>query len=276
MYIFISKRANNFSKFIVNLILENFTEIKIHSNVLQIDKSDIVIGHFNDRTPYKNKNGYNILISGESYNKGGFRDYDLSITTINDFQSKVNIYYPHLYASLHEHSLSVNPSDYINTKKYFCAYMYSHDVEHRVKYFNLFNDVHALGKSQNNIQKIDDRYNDNYLDQAVKIYTDYKFVLALENKYKEYYFTEKLINPIIANSIPIYWGHPSIFEFINKKRVIYIQDFESDEDLVNYVMNLTDEEYYEIINEPIYLKTPHEIDENLRLSIQKILSNINV
>ena len=105
--------------------------------------------------------------------------------------------------------------------------MYSYDVPHRVelfKYISSYKQVDALGKSCNNLyenQKDNntrDIYNDNetYNDIAVSIYSKYKFVLALENVNSRGYVTEKLLNPILAGSIPIYYGSSDAFKIINK------------------------------------------------------------
>ena len=63
-----------------------------------------------------------------------------------------------------------------------------------------------------------------YNDLAVIKYTDYKFVLALENGIDFGYLTEKLINPILANSIPIYAGPNDIFDIINSRAPILFSD----------------------------------------------------
>ena len=64
--------------------------------------------------------------------------------------------------------------------------------------------------------------------------SEYKFILAIENTIKDYYFTEKIINPILANSIPIYYGSETAFEIINKDRVIYFNDYNTIDNLIDY------------------------------------------
>lgn len=111
-----------------------------------------------------------------------------------------------------------------------------------------------------------------YLDEAVEIYKKYKFVISIENKLDYGYNTEKLINPIIAGSIPIYWGDPEIFYYINKKRVIYALDFKSYEALLKKIIEIDndDELYQEIINEDVYIKTPEEIFSNYKKELVNI------
>lgn len=141
--------------------------------------------------------------------------------------------------------------------------MYRVNYLHRVHIFNKFNSrmkVDSYGQSCNNMNNEFTRhiYNENetYNDIAVKIYSEYKFVLAIENTIKEGYFTEKLLNPILANSIPIYYGTSDAFQIINKKRVIYFDDFETYDKLINYIIELSYNEtkYNEILNEKIFVR----------------------
>ncbi len=200
-----------------------------------------------------------ILIKGEPHNSNPC-DYDICIGE-KYMNNIVNVPYPFLLSSLNEHrQLYKKFSVPFNTKKSYC-FMYSVDNPTRVNIFNEFSKkvrVDALGKSCNNtdIQNTRSVYNDDetFYDIAVKIYSDYKFVLSIENTIKDYYFTEKLINPILANSIPLYYGSDTAFEIINKKRVIYFNDFKDIPSLIAYTMELLNDEdkYNEIINQPIF------------------------
>ena len=111
----------------------------------------------------------------------------------------------------------------------------------------------------------------------VDLYKDYKFVLAIENKDMNGYFTEKINNPLIANSIPIYWGNKKVFDYINKKRIIYIPDY-TNEELLNVIKRIDNDdiEYKNIINEPWYVneKTPENIEIQLQKEIKEKITNI--
>jgi len=110
-----------------------------------------------------------------------------------------------------------------------------------------------------------------YLDEAVQLYSDYKFVLALENKMEHGYVTEKIINPLIANCIPIYWGSNNVFEFINKDRIIYAPDY-NDADLIKRMKEIDENEdlFNEIVNKPIYCnhKDPETIFNDFTRAMQ--------
>ena len=62
------------------------------------------------------------------------------------------------------------------------------------------------------------------LDESVALYEDFKFVIAFENSFTEGYWTEKMINAVLAGSIPIVGGvtpEPFLATYMNPKRFIY-------------------------------------------------------
>ena len=276
--IFIDNSSNNYTPHIVKYILKALNVYEIVDNK---DDSDIYVHHITNNDFMKDK--INIVISGESHKLND--KVDLCIGPILQQNSKYNIYYPQFYSSLFEHRKSIDNKDYIvNKKTKFCAYMYSTHHDHRVKYFELlskYKHVDALGSSCKNTDIETSRHINNetetYNDIALDLYKDYKFVIAMENNYVDGYNTEKIINPIIANSIPIYWGDTKVFDYINKKRVIYIPDY-TDGELLNLIKKLDEDdiEYKKIIDEPIYLnnKKPDEIERELEQNITVILFKV--
>jgi hypothetical protein len=109
------------------------------------------------------------------------------------------------------------------------------------------------GKFMNNVPKVEGFHWDNSL---TNFYKQYKFGIAFENTIIDYYITEKIFNILKAGIIPIYFGTSKISEYINPKRFIQIKD-DSDEEInrvVNIINNMTDEEYLNIINQPVLLK----------------------
>lgn len=84
---------------------------------------------------------------------------------------------------------------------------------------------------------------------------NYKFSMAFENRqhFNNYigYTTEKIFEPLMANSIPIYWGNPQIFKDFNTKSFINWDDYGSDEMVINEIIRIdnNDELYLNYINE---------------------------
>lgn len=279
--IYVNKDVMKYTPIIVDNIIKNIKDKKINYTKVINDEIDIIITHITVNTKRLSEKAINIVISGESDERNAEETFDYSISTINNFNSVNNIYVPQLFVSLYEHKQSINPKDYIRKKNKFCAYMYNRSVPIRTFLFNSLNKykkVDGLGKCCNNVKIKDSRFTYNnretYNDIAVKIYSEYKFVLALENRVCDGYFTEKLINPIIANSIPIYYGHSSAFKYINKKRVINITDFSNINKFLKYIEEIdnNDELYNKIISEPIYVN--NITSQDIITKLEENISNI--
>lgn len=267
--IFVNKNALLYAMNIVEMILANFPDYLLVYDAT--NKYDVSINHIVDSKLHYTNDSFNILISGEPIMTNF--NFDLAIDTKLYQNAKSTIYFPFAFSSLREHKKSIDPKDYIKPNRKFCAYMYNMVHDHRIRYFNLMSSykrVDALGKCCKNTVIEDTRtvYNKNetYVDIAVDIYSNYKFVIAVENNFVPGYSTEKLMNPLIANSVPLYWGDDYIFNYINKKRVVYLNDFKSDEDLLKYIEYLDTNEaaYNEIIQENIYV-------DNFSLTSMEIL-----
>ena len=54
-----------------------------------------------------------------------------------------------------------------------------------------------------------------------KLFQRYRFCLVMENRAKEGYITEKLINAFIGGCIPIYYGTRKVLDIFNEKALIY-------------------------------------------------------
>ena len=81
----------------------------------------------------------------------------------------------------------------------------------------------------------------NPIDSKLEGLKDYHFSVAIENGPFENFFTEKILDCMLAGTIPIYYGCPNISEFFNIDGVITFKD---KEDLYNIITNL-DTEFYD-------------------------------
>ena len=68
---------------------------------------------------------------------------------------------------------------------------------------------------------------------------DYKFTIAFENCSMDGYTTEKMLDPLIAHSVPIYWGNPSVDKDFNTEAFVCANGYEDRlDDLVNRIIEL--------------------------------------
>jgi hypothetical protein len=126
-------------------------------------------------------------------------------------------------------------------KKYFACFLVSNgsfkarnDIFHKI---SLYKEVKSGGPHLNNINTVIPR------DQTNAFLSQCKFVIAYENTFGyPGYITEKVFQAYFAGSIPIYRAHPSASEDINHEAVIYNQDFQSDEEMIEYIKELDQDE----------------------------------
>jgi len=93
-------------------------------------------------------------------------------------------------------------------------------------------DVDCYGKGINPI--------DSKLDGLGK----YAFSIAMENVQKDFYFSEKLIDCLLTDTVPIYWGCPAITELFDARGMIL---FASLDELADILRSLSMEQYLEML-----------------------------
>ncbi|SHI64605.1 Glycosyltransferase family 10 (fucosyltransferase) C-term [Shimia gijangensis] len=68
----------------------------------------------------------------------------------------------------------------------------------------------------------------------------YRFSVVIENVQEPNYFTEKLLDAILCETVPIYWGCPNIGRFLNTDGMVICN---SAEDLQAAIRNASEEEF---------------------------------
>jgi|APGre2960657444_1045066.scaffolds.fasta_scaffold10369_2 hypothetical protein len=83
----------------------------------------------------------------------------------------------------------------------------------------------------------------------------YRFNIACENSSSPGYITEKLIDPILAGSIPIYWGAPDVHRDFDPRCMINVSDYESLDDLAGAVLRIDadPEARRRVLEAPVFL-----------------------
>lgn len=133
-----------------------------------------------------------------------------------------------------------NPREIMNKKKKFCVFICSNDVAFRNKFFKRlcrYKKVESWGRVLNNmgqgiprLYEIEGKKSKKETRGYVPIefLKQYKFVITFENASHVGYTSDRMIEPMRANSIPIYWGNPMIEREFNTKSFINYHDFERD------------------------------------------------
>jgi hypothetical protein len=66
----------------------------------------------------------------------------------------------------------------------------------------------------------------------------HRFNIAFENTETDGYITEKLTDPLLAGTIPIYWGAPDVLRDFNPDCFIHARDFQDLDALADFVLAL--------------------------------------
>ena len=282
--IVIHHNAQSYTPGVVSAILDLYPTALVNGQHNSANPPDIVISHVTeiDGIP-TDPASFLIVISGEAWTQR--RRADIAIAPSRSANAAKLIFYPHYHASLGERRVpfpTTTPT--FDERRDHCAFMYGAACAHRNKMFEelratpggsvLFQSLGAQCNpnprpSTRNVYSATETYN----DIAVTTYLTFRFVLAIENAWVDGYFTEKVINPMAAGAVPVYWGHPSVFEYINKKRVIYIPDYKSMAELASALATMTAAEWAAIVAQPWYTARgePYAVQRELETDITKLL-----
>lgn len=154
-----------------------------------------------------------------------------------------------LWALWHPEQLAKpkNEALFLNKEKFCCMVVSNAKAKERIRFFNQLSEykkVDSGGRFLNNIGSP--------VENKIDFIKEYKFVISFENSSYPGYTTEKLIEPMIANSIPIYWGNPAVGKDFNTKSFINIQDMNDIDKAIERIIELDNNEkkYFSLINEP--------------------------
>lgn len=132
----------------------------------------------------------------------------------------------------------------------FCSFVYSNYLAdpRREEIFNklsAYKKVDSGGAFLNNIG--------GRVKNKLAFEMEHKFSMALENSSNSGYITERLVNAIVARTIPIYWGNPDVGREFNEKHFINCHTYKNFDEVVARVKEIdqNDELYLKIINEPV-------------------------
>lgn len=139
-----------------------------------------------------------------------------------------------------------------DSKKRFCNFIYADATLERKLWFekiSAIGRVDSAGPAFNNVGYTLPGRGDQVYKHLFQ--TDYLFTLSIENKSVDGYLTEKMLHPMTAFSIPIYWGDPNSHLDFNERSYINISRFETHDDVVGQVFELANNKnrYLEVLEE---------------------------
>jgi hypothetical protein len=158
-------------------------------------------------------------------------------------------------------------------RRKFCNFIYANakggrGTELRIQFcrqLSKYKSVDCPGQVLNNMTDgLEDRYrggklrsskdfNMNWAREKLAFIEGYKFTIAFENTSLPGFTTEKLIHPLLARSVPIYWGNPQVTEYFNPRAFINCADYDGDfERVIHRIIELDQdrEQYLDMLRQP--------------------------
>lgn len=258
------KGFNPLDNFIVRIIEKEFGEWELS------DSPEFLFFSCSGTDHYKYNNCVKVFITGEPV-VANFSICDYAIAfpymTYGDRYLKRPAWFTHTPPDrIDIPGQSSMSDDYLLNRK-FCNFVYSNDtrgtaVDFRKQFAKKlmeYKQVDCPGRILNNMpsNSIAPRDGD-WRAGKIDFIRDYKFTIAFENCALPGYSTEKIEDPLIAHSVPIYWGDPDVKRQYKEGSYIYVNGLENDLDA--------------IIEKIIYLDT-HDEDYLKMARMYPVISN---
>lgn len=148
-------------------------------------------------------------------------------------------------------------------KTKFCNFICNNHVPVRNNFFkklSKYKQIDSPGKCMNNMPLIgsyksfdESRSSINSEKEKFEFIKTYKFTIAFENSIRNG-FNGRLIHPLLANSIPIFWGDKTVNRDFNSKCFINCNDFKNFNEVIKRVIEIDkdDKLYEEMLSQPWY------------------------
>ena len=255
---FIEKRDANHIGFFELLFLR--TKLRNFEITNDINKANVLLDSGNPDDTIRNykKWKYKFNFVGEPVLPDANK-YDVVLTSVNNVHNIVDL--PLVIMYIHCNNLLprlINRPTIERISDNFCSFIVTnHKCQTRNKMFELLNKykkVNSMGRFANNVGYIVEY--PYWSNEYFNLIGNHKFMICGENTKMETYSTEKIANPYIARTIPIYWGTHNIKNIFNPDSMLFLEDEreESFEKLINRVIELDNDndKYLEFINRPIF------------------------
>ncbi len=221
---------------------------KKYSLILDSEKPDFLF-YSNFGVDYKKYNCTKIYFTGENV-RPDFNECDYALSF--DYSDNPRNYRFPLYLIYDDINKLTRkkPSfdDFLKEKTKFCNFIFSNpNNPFRNEFFkklSRYKKVDSAGRLYNNTKF--------YAKSKLDLIKDYKFTIAIENESFPGYTTEKIFEPMLVQSMPVYWGNPLVENDFNTESFVNIHDFESADDAIDYIIELDRDEqkYYEVYQKP--------------------------
>jgi hypothetical protein len=128
----------------------------------------------------------------------------------------------------------------------FCLFLTSHETRRRVEAFDAISRYRAVtsaGSVRRTVQPPDLEPRDGKWRASKLLYQrNFRFTIAYEHTATPGYTSEKLVDALLARTIPIYWGNPRVDDDVHADCFIKASDFADLDSLVEHVRRVDTDE----------------------------------
>jgi len=163
-----------------------------------------------------------------------------------------------------------------NKSKFCCMVVSNARAKKRLDFFKKLSQIKTVDSGGKVFNNVGGRVKD-----KMAFIKEYKFVISFENECHDGYTTEKILQPIMVDSIPIYWGNKKVHKDFNAKRFINHSDFKTEKELIDRLLAIDKDPTLavEMLLEPVFspLKKPYR-DERQEIfsAIDGVLRSKNI
>jgi alpha(1,3/1,4) fucosyltransferase len=243
-----------FANFFMTVLSREFTVIRDDENPDYLIFGDRNFG--NNNVNYNTKNCVKIFYTGENQRPW---DYQCHYAITFDHYDSVNHYRLPLYviydfdnkirkvnnSEVHTRTSYGMNQEIFNSRK-FCSFIVKNsNCEMRNHFFHKLSEyqqVDSAGPLFNNVGQVLEG-GDRAVQSKLEFLPNYRFNLCFENASHPGYATEKLYEALVGNTVPIYWGSPTIEMDFNPKAFLSWHNYQ-DDDLFIEAIKAVNEDYY--------------------------------
>jgi hypothetical protein len=176
------------------------------------------------------------------------------------FRLPLFVLYLHHYkreATCLSQQISIHELPEWKARKFCCFVVSNGKSKERIKFYEYLcqnERVDSGGKYLNNI-------GDN-IDNKLEFIQKYKFVISFENSSYPGYVTEKILEPFLTNSIPVYWGDPMVYKDFNRNSFINVINSSNYRDVYQRMKEIenSDELILQFLNSPKINQKQHYLE----------------
>jgi hypothetical protein len=208
------------------------------------------------------------LFSGESTLKCNKNDYTCVLWGERNHKNVVNVplFVPYIYSNNFVNALETKKEISILPKNDVCVIISNPRGNERRQFLNElekhFKVCYAGGYKNNIGGVLKPNYNTKEYHSFVN---QFKFIISMENSREDTYITEKLINGLLSDIIPVYWGSDKVYDYINKDRFLNLEDLSKTYEIINKMKYLqkNPNDWLKIVNNNIFPNKENKLERTI-------------